>query len=88
MANVKKTYTRINAYVNPEIKQRLDEYASDNYVSSSAALNMILKQFFDGQEAMHSMGNLAELLRVFAKQTGIDLQEAVTDREAVGSSLT
>lgn len=75
MPNVKKEYTRINAYVNPDVKKRLDDYAKENYVSSSAALNMILKQWFDSQEAVKSLGNLTALMQVFAKQTGIDLGE-------------
>lgn len=75
MPYIKKEVCRLNVNVNPEIKKKLDDYANSHYMTQAAATNMILTQFFDGQEALQNMGNLSELMKIIAQKSGIDLNE-------------
>ena len=65
--------TRFNVYLKDELYHKMEEACEDAMLSKTAFVNMVLKQYFDGQEAMRSMGNLSDLMKVFAKQTGIEL---------------
>lgn len=78
----KSDVRRINVNISAQVKQKLDDYAVEHYMSQAAAVNQILEQFFNGQEAIQSMGNLATLMQVFAKQTGIDLSSLCESGEA------
>ena len=73
--------TRFNVYLRNELFEKMVKACSENMMSKTSFLNMVLKQYFDGQEAMQSMGNLSELMKVFASQTGIDLS-APSDENA------
>lgn len=71
--------TRFSVYVRDDLYEKMRTYCSDNFMSQTGFVNMVLKQFFDGQEAMHSMGNLAELMKVASKQTGLDLSSFMSN---------
>lgn len=65
---------RINVYLKKDIAERLNAFCEETGINKSAGINMIIKSHLDGQEALRSMGNLTDLMKVFAKQTGIDMQ--------------
>lgn len=64
---------RLNLYLSEDVKENLKKYAEDNGLTLSSSVNFILKQYFNSQDAIKSIGNLSELMRIFAKQTGINL---------------
>ena len=63
MAAINKS--RLCGYLDPKVKKQLDEYAEENYMSISACLNMILKNFFEGREIISKMGQFNDLVSVF-----------------------
>lgn len=55
--------TRMNVYLRLDLYEKLKAYCADNFMSQTGFVNMVLKQYFDGQEAMQNMGNIAQLLQ-------------------------
>lgn len=43
---------RMNLYVSPDVKEKTEKYAEENFMSISACVNMILKSYFDGRELL------------------------------------
>ena len=43
---------RMNVYISPDVKKKVEEYAKENFMSISACVNMILKSYFDGRDIL------------------------------------
>ena len=43
---------RMNLYVSPDVKEKTEKYAEENFMSISACVNMILKSYFDGRDLL------------------------------------
>lgn len=67
--------TRFNAYIKTELVEKMKQYCEENYMSLTGFINMVLKQYFDGQEALKNMGDVTELLKTVSKLT--NKEEAV-----------
>lgn len=65
MANEVK---RISLYLDEDLFSKLEAYCKKFRLSKNSALNMICSSFFDGQEAMKSMGNLADWMSNFSEK--------------------
>ena len=73
--------SRMNIYLSEGVKDKLKEYASENGLTLSTAVNMILKNFFESQEALKNMNNLTELVKLLADKTGIDVSKELKASE-------
>lgn len=58
---------RINLNFDEELLAQLDEYASSMYVSRSAALSMLLSNFFLERKAVNTMDKMMEVLKATGK---------------------
>lgn len=61
---MKKTIERerMNIYVAPSVKKRLEEYAEDNFMSLSACSNMIFKNYLDGVDLLDKSGEMNSII--------------------------
>lgn len=59
--------TRYTAYIRSELYEKIKVYCEENYMSQTGFMNMIIKQFFDGQEALKNMGSVTELLKTVSE---------------------
>lgn len=41
---------RMNVYISPDVKEKTEKFAYENFMSVSACVNMILKSYFDGRD--------------------------------------
>lgn len=51
---------RINLYVDEALVAKLEAYADELHISRSAAISVVLAQFFKGQEQMGTLAVLAD----------------------------
>lgn len=59
--------TRFNAYIKTELVEKMKIYCDENYMSQTGFINMVLKQYFEGQEALKNMGSVTELLKTVSE---------------------
>lgn len=66
---------RFNGYIKADLNERMETYCKDNFLSKNGFVNMVLKQYFDGLDALKSMGNITDLMRLVSEKAGVDLSQ-------------
>lgn len=55
--------TRLCAYIKTDLFEKMQAYCAENFMSQTGFVNLVFKQYFEGQEALKNMGNMQELLQ-------------------------
>lgn len=59
----KRDLTRINLNLSDEIIEKVDKFASDNGISRTSAVSVIITQYFRQDEAMKNISLLTDMLQ-------------------------
>ena len=43
---------RMNLYISPDVKNKVEVYADENFMTTSACVNMILRNYFEGRDIL------------------------------------
>ena len=54
--------TRLNVYLTPSVKERIEKYAKENMMPTSACINFILKQYLDGIDLVSKMPQMNDAI--------------------------
>lgn len=74
----KKDSVRANIYLWKDVRENIERYAKDHQMSMNSSINMILQNYFKGEETLKKFTGLSEFVEVLksnADKLGLSIAE-------------